>query len=418
MTKTVFTTLGLEDLELDAPVTDAEVVASADAMNAVPDETVAVIELDAEVGRIAESGQVILEVADRLETFTREAEIHIRENTLTPAVVAIYADTARSELSRVDAEPVTASLEGYGSLRLAMESHVGTVKDRLRKIYEWFRQIVIAVKEAINSFFKTLFSANDRLLKTAEFYHKVSRNMNNSVRRSAPVVASFKPPLDRLVFRGKFDAEAVHNGLRHTREEMHDIIKSVGDSSRATHEAVLALIGDFIATAEHPIRERKMQFDEDTFLNDYAKPYQGKLMLGDLAVVEYAIGLHRSYRFLQQGPATPVPESIPVPTMDDISAILESNIALIKGFSEFERVLSIVEKHQDEMLHSLQKAISYKADTGVEFPHLREMSTICQRNYAIDVQRLANFFYRVAVASNEYCRMAIRHYPGAVPLMS
>lgn len=417
MKDTIFNTLGLEDLALDTPVTEAEVIASAAAMNAEPDETVAIIELDAEVGRVAESGQLVLEVADRLETFTREAEIHIRENTLTPAVVAIYSDVVRSEVSRVDAEPVTASLETYGSLRVAMESHVTSVKDRLKKLYEWLKQIILAVKDSIRTFFKTLFSANGRLLKTAEHYHKLSRHMNNSIRRSAPINATFKPPVAGLSFRGKFDGESLYSGLRASKVEMDDIIKSIGQSSKGTHEAVLKLITNFITGTEHPSKKSDYVFDAETFLDDFQKPYQGKLVVGDVAAVEYTVGLHRSYRFLPQGPIPHVPDAIPVPAMDDISSVLEANIALIKGFGDFEHVISLVEKHQDEMLHSLQKAISFKAESGVDFPHMREMSTICQRNFAIDIQRLANFFYRIAVGANEYARVAIRQYPAAVPLM-
>jgi hypothetical protein len=398
--------LGLEDLEI-APVFTPEQVEAAETTLATPSENEQSIYVDLdEVGTIVQSGQAVIEVSERLEQFANQADEQIRVGNYSPQVVEVFTTGVQNEISRVD-DTVLPSVESYGSNRVALESAVKTVREKITELQAWLSKIIARIVEAVKRLWKRFTDEFERAkaeaVKRAAQAHQLIESRN------------LTPHTDKLTFIPRY----LGHGTDHSpRGVLSGLEKTITEAAKIPHTVLLTARNyeSSLARVTKEAEQNVVPLEKITRMPIVSIGNE-HVLSGDTVVKMETLG-GKAQLTVKHAAGGTTPVETPTPQVSEIDAIARDVITLINRLGDWKHTsdeLDGIAKRQIEDVQKLVPAIT--ARTGDEqAKHLAQYQHLLNaaaRNFEVDLTLHAlHAVYSIVKAANEYTRLALANYRG------
>lgn len=395
--------LGLEDLETSPEFTPEQVTAAEATLDSGAGIQSIYAQFDA-VGSMTESGQVVLEVTDRLEQFAEQADEQIRVGNYSPQVVEVFTTGAQNELARVEEDESLPAIESFGSNRVALESNLQTVKDKIKALYEWFLKTIARIRQALVDLFHRLNNEFARVKARAIKFASLARALMDKHARS-PRVAKMTFNPTRLGHGSDHSTHGIITGLNLTYKDIPEIARdavNVGGLYRdeivqLAKRAETELLPVDVVTRPH------VEFHSEVHVLSGGTTAQFKDMSGRIALIISHVDKEKTV-------------DISTPTPVEIDAIARTVVSVIERVEEwhsllpkFEAFLTDQSKAFVALKHSYDK-IADDSKMGY-IAQLNRFTVQASRDFQIDLEvHGIRAVLEIAHAANEFTRIALSRY--------
>lgn len=403
--------LGLEDLEISPEFTPEQVTAAEATLNSNGGIQSIYAQFD-EVGTMAASGQVVLEVTDRLEQFAEQADEQIRVGNYTPQVVEVFTTATQNELSRIDETDSLPSVESFGSNRVALEANVQTVKDRIKSLYEWFLKAVARIRAALAALWHRLWDEFERAKATAITRAAQAKSLIGKDDTSKHIGGGVKSKYGEVSFNSTHlgsgsdhSVSSIMTGLNETLKAIPDVAKGTLDVAKNYSAAITAIV----KRAETEL----LPVDSITRLKVTLYGHEYKLSGG--TTMQYKDLSGRVTLYVTPGPAGSVVEvATPKPTeIDAVARTVVSVIGQLEGWRTTLPKLAELAMEQEKAVHVLEASITTTSD-DTKANYAAQFSRIlvqAKRDFQTELTvHGARAVLEIVHAANEFTRRSLANY--------
>lgn len=391
--------LGMEDHELtvmEIPAADEAAIAAQ-----TPIAVVEIIDEAKEISEIDQTGRLLTEVANDLETVVEDIQEIAERGNVTVEAYGALVRRATSHLGSVGETLEFSSLESTGSLRASTESLGASVIEKLKKFWQGVINAFHAVKSRIVNFIKTITDSNMQLrLKAQRLVNSSAAAATHFVGGRKPKVTEIKVSGKYLSIGGKVDGHGVEVGLRDTIRKIHSALPHIEEAAADLERRVKVAIS-------------KLKHDHTAKVTVDAPSHNSGLKLGPL-LGDYKLVMEQTDNhayFALKRPEKPL-EAVDVDTpLPNVVHSVATEIVHLTGLVEEVRAtLEKVSKLADVQMAEVNALITtIGADTEVP-ASVRNVIYVARQNFAVDLTAILSYLNLVGSAACVFCARAVHSY--------